>query len=148
MQWKVLRVSFVLPNSSVYHDRLYVIKWVVKVVHGTNPGPKLFLTAVEGKKLSMFLADVAKAGLAMGRLGLGLDNLRHLDFAKENQVSTNEDLGIGTETWSHTWYSIFEAVRGFYISSTNSTSFHLETHCWACSSLRTSHCSLSARSLI
>ena len=26
------------------------------------------------------------------------DNLRHLDFAEENQV-LNEDLGIGTETW-------------------------------------------------
>ena len=27
------------------------------------------------------------------------DNLRHLEFTEENQVS-NEDLGIGTETWA------------------------------------------------
>ena len=32
-----------------------------KVVHGTNPGPKLFLTAVEEKELSSFSVDVAKA---------------------------------------------------------------------------------------
>ena len=53
------------------------------------------------------------------------DNLRHLDFAEVNQLS-NEDLGIGTETWlsiaeleaTHDTAPFFEAVRGFYVSST------------------------------
>jgi hypothetical protein len=53
------------------------------------------------------------------------DNLRLLDFAEENQVS-NEDLGIGTKTWmsvaklesTHDTAPFFEAVRGFYVSST------------------------------
>ena len=53
------------------------------------------------------------------------DNLRLLDLAEENQV-TNEDLGIGTETWmsvaelesTHDTAPFFEAVRGFYVSST------------------------------
>ena len=49
------------------------------------------------------------------------DNLCHLDFAKENQVS-NKHLGIGTETWVLQNLKpppfFFEAVRGFYISST------------------------------
>ena len=31
-----------------------------KVVHGTKPGPKPFLTAVEEKELSSFLLNVAK----------------------------------------------------------------------------------------
>ena len=38
-----------------------------KVVHGTNPGPKPFLTAVEEKELSCFLVDVAKAGCGKTR---------------------------------------------------------------------------------
>ena len=33
-----------------------------KVVHGTNQGPKPFLTAVEEKELLSFLVDIAKAG--------------------------------------------------------------------------------------
>ena len=32
-----------------------------RVVHGTNPGPRLFLTRVQEKKLWSFLVDVAKA---------------------------------------------------------------------------------------
>ena len=38
-----------------------------KVIHGTNPGPKPFLTAVEEKELSSFLVDVAKAGYGKTR---------------------------------------------------------------------------------
>ena len=38
-----------------------------KVVHGTNPGPKPFLSAVEEKELSNFLVDVAKAGYGKTR---------------------------------------------------------------------------------
>ena len=38
-----------------------------KVVHGTNPGPKPFLMAVEEKELSSFLVDVAKAGYGKTR---------------------------------------------------------------------------------
>ena len=38
-----------------------------KVVHGTNPGPKPFLNAVEEKELSSFLVDVAKAGYGKTR---------------------------------------------------------------------------------
>ena len=38
-----------------------------KVVHGTNPGPKPFLTAVEEKELSSFLVDIAKAGYGKTR---------------------------------------------------------------------------------
>ena len=53
------------------------------------------------------------------------DNLWVLDFAEDNQVP-NEDLGIGTETWvsiaqlecTHDTAPFFEAVRGFYVSST------------------------------
>ena len=33
-----------------------------KVVHGTNPGPKPFLSTLEQKELSSCLVDVAKAG--------------------------------------------------------------------------------------
>lgn len=53
------------------------------------------------------------------------DNLRNLEFAEENQVS-NEDLGIGTETWmtiaeleaTHDTAPFFNAVRAFYVNST------------------------------
>ena len=38
-----------------------------KVIHGTNPGPKPFLTTVEEKELSSFLVDVAKAGYGKTR---------------------------------------------------------------------------------
>ena len=38
-----------------------------KVVHGTKPGPKPFLTSVEEKELSNFLVDVAKAGYGKTR---------------------------------------------------------------------------------
>ena len=38
-----------------------------KVVHGTNPGPKPFLTSAEEKELSSFLVDVAKAGYGKTR---------------------------------------------------------------------------------
>ena len=38
-----------------------------RVVHGTNPGPKPFLTSVEEKELSNFLGDVAKAGYGKTR---------------------------------------------------------------------------------
>ena len=38
-----------------------------KVVHGTNPGPKPFLTSVEEKELSNFIVDVAKAGYGKTR---------------------------------------------------------------------------------
>ena len=38
-----------------------------KVIHGTNPGPKPFQTAVEEKELSSFLVDVAKAGYGKTR---------------------------------------------------------------------------------
>ena len=38
-----------------------------KVIHGTNPGPKPFLTAVEEKELSSFLVDIAKAGYGKTR---------------------------------------------------------------------------------
>ena len=41
-----------------------------KVVHGTNPGPKPFLTAVEEKELSNVLVDVAKAGYGKQIMGL------------------------------------------------------------------------------
>ena len=38
-----------------------------KVVHGTNPGPKPFLSSAEEKELSNFLLDVAKAGYGKSR---------------------------------------------------------------------------------
>ena len=38
-----------------------------KVVHGTKPGPKPFLTSVEENELSNFLVDVAKAGYGKTR---------------------------------------------------------------------------------
>ena len=38
-----------------------------RVVHGTNPGPRPFLTGVEEKELSSFLVDVAKAGYGKTR---------------------------------------------------------------------------------
>ena len=38
-----------------------------KVVHGTKPGQKPFLTSVEENELSTFLVDVAKAGYGKTR---------------------------------------------------------------------------------
>ena len=38
-----------------------------KVVHGKNPGPKLFLVPSEEKELSQFLVDVAQAGYGKTR---------------------------------------------------------------------------------
>ena len=38
-----------------------------KVVHGTNPGPKPFLTTAEEKELASFVVDVAKAGYGKTR---------------------------------------------------------------------------------
>ncbi len=53
------------------------------------------------------------------------ENLRLLDFVQENDVS-NEELGIGNETWisvaelefTYDTAPFFEAVRGFYVNST------------------------------
>ena len=53
------------------------------------------------------------------------DNLKNLDFDEANEVS-NENLGIGDDTWAsvsdlehlHDTVPFFEAIRGFYVSST------------------------------
>ena len=38
-----------------------------KVVHGTNPGPKPFLSTVDERIVEFFLVDVAKAGYGKSR---------------------------------------------------------------------------------
>ena len=50
-----------VPRSTL-HDRMSG-----KVKHGTNPGPKPYLTKAEETELSKFLVDVAKAGYRKSR---------------------------------------------------------------------------------
>jgi hypothetical protein len=61
-------VFFELHESMVYQGRPYAIGFNNgKVVHGTKPGPKPFLSSAQEKELSNFLLDVAKAGYGKSR---------------------------------------------------------------------------------
>ena len=81
-----------------------------KIVHGTNPGPKPFLTSVEEKELSSFLVDVAKAGYGKTRkqiMGLAESVARDKGRMTGFQMGGSGDLCKG----SHSSPSVKETQR-------------------------------------
>ena len=92
---------------------------------------RLFQKSTENTTLQLYnemnrlVRLYASSFLTLDTILAANDNLRNLEFAEENQVS-NEDLGIGTETWvtiaeleaTHDTAPFFNAVRAFYVNST------------------------------
>ena len=61
-----------------------------RVVHGTKPGPRPYLTSQEEKELSNFLVDVAKAGYGKSRRQIkGLSEAVVRDKGKNIQKVTD-----------------------------------------------------------
>ena len=76
-----------VPRQTL-HDR---INW--KVVHGTNPGPKPFLSSAEEKELPNFLLDVAKAGYGKSRKQVR--NLAEAVAHDKGRLTTDKKLSDG-----------------------------------------------------
>ena len=53
----------------MFRNRLYKIRVSGRVIHGSNPGPKPYLSHVEENELAEFLVDTAKARLGMVKVG-------------------------------------------------------------------------------